>query len=61
MPDRPLSTEARIVLDHGDVRGADLWHLSSALYLAGDPARLPFLTLDQQQESIARSIGFPKV
>ena len=59
IPDRPLSAEFGRVLIAGRVRGADLWHLASALYLAEEPARLPFLTLDDRQRTVARAVGFP--
>ncbi len=59
LPERLLTTEMRIVLEHGYVRGADLWHLSCATYLAGDPSALPFLTLDERQGEVAAAMGFP--
>lgn len=46
------------VLGTGYVRGADCWHLATAIYLAGDPAKLTFLTLDDQQRTVAESLGF---
>lgn len=59
-PDRPLSEELARVLAAGYLRGADAWHVACALYLAGDPAELPFLTLDARQRAVARRLGFPK-
>ena len=59
IPSRPLSGEMRTVLDTGYLRGADLWHLATALYLAPDPAELSFLTLDERQAAVARALGFP--
>ena len=47
------------MLSAGYLRGADLWHLASALYLAGNPRNLPFITLDERQEVVARKLGFP--
>ncbi len=32
LPERPLAREIRAVLDVGYLRGADVWHLASALY-----------------------------
>ena len=58
VPDRPLSPEIKRVLDTGYVRGADCWHLATALYLAEDPPGLTFLTLDEQQRGVARRLGF---
>ncbi len=57
-PDRPLSREITTVLSAGYLRGADLWHLACALYLATSPRDLPFLTLDERQEMVARALGF---
>ena len=58
LPDRPLHPEIDRVLAAGYVRGADCWHLASALYLAGDPAEIAFVTLDRRQWSVARKLGF---
>jgi predicted nucleic acid-binding protein len=57
--DRPLSVEIRRVLDAGYVRGADCWHLATALYLAPMPGELTFLTLDDRQRRVAKALGFP--
>ncbi|MGI8844478.1 MAG: PIN domain-containing protein [Gemmatimonadaceae bacterium] len=58
IPDRPLTPEIVRVLEAGYVRGADCWHLATALYLAEDPALLWFLTLDERQERVAHELGF---
>lgn len=58
IPDRPLSAEIGRVLAAGPVRGADCWHLATALYLAPDPSELTFLTLDQRQQRVAAALGF---
>jgi hypothetical protein len=58
LPDRPLAQEMVRVLEKGYVRGADLWHLACALYAAGDPAELAFLTLYQPQLRAAARRGF---
>ena len=58
MPDRPLNDEIGRVLNTGYVRGADCWHLATALYLAPEPADISFLTLDLRQRGIARALGF---
>jgi len=57
-PDRPLSREFEIILGFGILRGADLWHLACALYVAEDPRNLPFITLDQNQARLAKALGF---
>ena len=58
VPDRPLHAEIARVLEAGYVRGADCWHLASALYLAEDPAAISFLTLDGRQREVAKAVGF---
>ena len=58
IPDRPLTDEIERVLDAGYVRGADCWHLASALYLTPDPASISFLTLDEPQKKAAKVLGF---
>ncbi len=58
VPDRPLSPEIERVLAAGYVRGADCWHLATALYLAADPKQLAFVTLDRAQATVARALGF---
>jgi predicted nucleic acid-binding protein len=58
IPDRPLSAEIARVLDAGYVRGGDCWHLATALYLAGDPAAMSFITLDARQKAVASALGF---
>ena len=57
-PDRPLSGESRVVLEPGYVRGADLWHLACALFLAERLGKITFLTLDKRQRNSARALGF---
>lgn len=60
LPDRSLEPEMREVLAIGRLRGADLWHLSCALYIAGDDrAGLAFLSRDAPQRDLARRLGFP--
>lgn len=58
IPDRPLSREIERALGAGRVRGADLWHLATALFVAPDTAALTFLTLDQRQGEVAAALGF---
>lgn len=59
LPDRPLRDEIDRVLAAGYVRGADCWHLATALYLAEDPSSMSFLTVDDRQRKVALSLGFP--
>ncbi len=58
LPDRPLSEEIGAVLAAGYVRGADCWHLATALYVAGTPGQMTFLTLDAAQKQAAQRLGF---
>lgn len=58
IPERPLGREITAVLGGGYLRGPDLWHLATALYLADSPRELPFLTLDERQAAVARRLGF---
>ena len=59
LPDRPLSQELRpVILSGYPLRGADAWHIACALYLAGDPSALPFITLDGDQAQVAARVGF---
>jgi predicted nucleic acid-binding protein len=58
IPDRPLTDEIARVLQAGYVRGADCWHLASALYLAPEPSAMTFLTLDEPQRKVAKQLGF---
>lgn len=58
LPDRRLTAEIDRVLSVGYARGADLWHIASALYVAESPADLAFLTLDVPQRKLAEGLGF---
>ena len=57
-PDRSLGAEIARVLEAGYVRGADCWHLATALYGAPDPRGVVFLTLDTRQRAVAKAVGF---
>lgn len=56
--DRALSAELLRVFAAGYVRGADCWHLATALYVSPDPRELAFLSLDAAQRAVAESLGF---
>jgi len=58
IPDRPLSLEFSRVLDIGYARGADLWHLATALHVAREPQDMAFITLDDHQQDLAGRLGF---
>jgi len=57
-PPRSLALEIARVLDAGYLRGADCWHLATALWLAPNPAELLFLTMDERQREVAQRLGF---
>jgi predicted nucleic acid-binding protein len=58
LPDRPLRPEVERVLGTGYLRGADLWHVATALFAAPDPAGTDFLTFDLRQREVAAALGF---
>ena len=58
LPDRPLTDEFERVLRVGYLRGADLWHIATALYLAQEPAEISFVTLDDRQRTVTVALGF---
>jgi hypothetical protein len=57
-PDRALTEEIERVAAAGYVRGADLWHLATALSVSPSPGNLAFLTLDSRQAEVAAALGF---
>jgi len=57
-PGRPLTSEFNRILAEGHLRGADLWHLACALFVAPDVRELSFLTTDPHQKEVARKLGF---
>ncbi len=58
-PNRPLTAEFVRITAAGYLRGADLWHLANALFLAPNTTDLSFLTLDDRQGELAQRLGFP--
>jgi predicted nucleic acid-binding protein len=58
IPDRVMRAEIERVLAAGSVRGADCWHLATALYVSPEPGELTFLTLDDRQRRVAEILGF---
>ncbi len=59
MPTRPLTSEFETVLSAGYLRGADLWHVATALYVSPNANGLAFATLDAQQRRVASALGLP--
>ena len=58
IPNRPLTAEIDRVLSAGYLRGADCWHLATALFLALHPPDLAILTMDKNQRKTAKLLGF---
>jgi hypothetical protein len=59
LPDRGLEPEMREILERGRLRGAGLWHLACALYVAGGRRdALAFLSRDAPQRDLARRLRF---
>ena len=67
LPDRPLAIELARALQAGYLRGADLWHIATALYIARNVAWVGvavvrytrgFITLDSPQREVAAALGF---
>ena len=57
-PQRPLTEEFDEVTSLAYLKGADLWHLACAPFLAPPQGDLAFLTLDLQQRKVASKLGF---
>ena len=57
-PNRPLTREFQEVSAVSFARGADLWHLACALFLAPNPRELSFVSVDSRQRETARLLGF---
>ena len=59
LPDRSLAAEFATVLRTGHLRGADLWHVATALFVSPRMSDLWFATLDIRQNAVAADLGFP--
>jgi predicted nucleic acid-binding protein len=60
LPSRSLEGEIRQALDVGRLRGADLWHVACALFVAGSArSDLAFLSRDAAQRTVVKRLGFP--
>lgn len=57
-PNRPLTPEFDRVTSVGYLKGADLWHVACALFVAPGARGLSFMTLDRLQAEIARRLRF---
>ena len=58
LPDRTLASECATALESGYLRGADLWHVATALYVSPESEGLSFATLDVRQSAVAEALGF---
>ena len=59
LPDRPLAPELAAALEAGYLRGADMWHVTNALYSTPRPESLILATPDLCQGAVAEALGFP--
>jgi prevent-host-death family protein len=59
--DGSLKTECEEALSAGFLRGADLWHVATALAIAGRQRRkeLLFATFDERRREVAKKLQFP--
>ncbi len=57
-PDRPLTQEFKRISTAGHLKGAGMWHLAHALFLAPNGKGLDFLTLDRRQREVSSMLGF---
>ena len=53
-----LTEQITRVLTAGYLRGADCWHLATALFAAPTPEEWTFLTFDVRQRAVAKLLGF---
>ena len=58
LPTRPLTQEIAEALRAEYLKGADLWHLATALYAKRELNDLAFITLDIRQRAAAQALGF---
>lgn len=57
LTNRPLTDEIKTALDAGYLRGADLWHVATALYAAPEPGAISFITLNDSQARVAAALN----
>ena len=61
-PNKILEDEVAGILEIGYLRGADLTHLATALWLSrNEPKNLVFLSFDNSQLKVARELGFEEL
>lgn len=60
LPPRSLLQEMTDALEHGYLRGAHLWHVACAVFVAStERTKIAFLSRDEPQRRIAKRLGFP--
>ena len=58
-PNRRLDVEMTAVLEISELSPARVWHLATALFFVKIlQSNIAFITLDEQQETVARELGF---
>lgn len=57
-PDTNLTQELISIFQYGYLRGADAFHLASAMFIDPAALELQFLTRDKQQKKMAEKLGF---
>lgn len=58
-PNSILRKETEKILSVGFLKGADLKHVATAVWLSkGEPKNLHFLSFDKQQSLVAKKLGF---
>lgn len=58
-PNRRLDAEMAMVLGYADLSPVRVWHLATAIFFRGTlQSDLAFITLDEEQETVARELGF---
>ena len=59
-PNRRMDPEMARVLEISELSPARVWHLATALFFSEVlQSEMAFITLDEQQETVARELGFP--
>ena len=58
-PNRRLDVEMATVLEYTHLSPARVWHLATAMFFRGVlEGELAFITLEEEQETVARELGF---
>ena len=58
-PDRRLDAEIAAALEYANLSPVRVWHLATAIFFRETlQSELAFITLDEEQETVARELGF---